>query len=679
MIGAGLQAVPCRVAGESGPRGAAAGKRRSSCLALVCSLVFYFLAMPVCFGQEAKEGPGHAIRTESPRETFSSFLSLSRALEEALLEYRENRTERLRAKIARIGDDFLSLIDLSEIPKAARRKQGIETGALLLDIFGRVDMPHPDAAPGTGPYAGAGRPVKWRVPGTPIEIARIEQGRLEGEFLFSARTVERAPLFYREIHDLPLKSRLPIRSWTEYLPQLTGPMIPAGLVAALPESFKRNVFGTPVWKVLAVLVLTGVALLLVAVCSRLFAGTTDDDSPLAILRRTIAPVLIVAATSLLQDFAAAELNVTGSFAAAFASLATLLKYFALAWIFWLLVRMVAEFVVLSPKIPDQSLDANLLRLGARVAGLVGAAAIVAYAANSLGLPVLSIVAGLGIGGLAVALAVRPTLENLIGGLILYTDRPVRVGDYCQFDKFEGTIEKIGVRSTQIRALDRTVISIPNAKFADMEIVNWAHCDKMLIHAVIGLRYETTPDQLRHVLAKLREMLVAHPKVDTKKVRVSFVGFGASSLDVDIRVYALTRERNEFHAIREDILLRAGDIVTESGTAFAFPSQTVYFGRDEGIDHNLGVRAARTVATWRKDGALPFPQMSQARVDEIADSLDYPPQGSVSSIAQDIPEAVSSERLSIEPVDDSDTETDAAQEPAEARGQNGKQSRKSRKT
>jgi|GEM_PF-400930 len=204
---------------------------------------------------------------------------------------------------------------------------------------------------------------------------------------------------------------------------------------------------------------------------------------------------------------------------------------------------------------------------------------------------------------------------------------------------------IGIRTTKIRALDRTLISIPNATFADMELVNWAQCDRMLILTQIGLRYETTPDQLRHVLANLREMLYAHPKIERSTVRVRYVGYGPSSRDVQIRVYALTQEWNEFHAIREDVFLRVDQIVAESGTSFAFPSQTLYLGRDGGLDRERSEAAKQQVADWRRRGALPFPDPAAARIDDLAGTLDYPPRGSVEERRSDAGETHESERLS----------------------------------
>jgi MscS family membrane protein len=318
-------------------------------------------------------------------------------------------------------------------------------------------------------------------------------------------------------------------------------------------------------------------------------------------------------------------------------------------LFWLGSRLFFEWVTLSPRIPDESLDANLLRVIGGVVGVVGVVIVLAYGGQDLGLPIMSVLAGLGIGGLAVALAIRPTLENLIGGVILYIDKPVRVGDFCSFGNTTGMVETIGIRSTQIRGLDRTLVSIPNARFADMEIVNWARCDEMMIKEVIGLRYETTDDQLRYFLATLREMLHAHPRINGDTVRVRFSGYGDSSLNVTIRVYVKTREWNDFYAIREDIFLRIFKLVNEAGSGFAFPSRTIYMGKDEGLDTDTAKRAADRVKAWRRSGQLPFPNFAQDSLDRIEDTLDYPPKGSQEAGQEDVEAAAGAERLSAEPL------------------------------
>jgi MscS family membrane protein len=166
--------------------------------------------------------------------------------------------------------------------------------------------------------------------------------------------------------------------------------------------------------------------------------------------------------------------------------------------------------------------------------------------------------------------------------------------------------------------------------------------------VIGLRYETTPDQMRYVLVKMREMFHAHPRIGNETIRVRFSGYGASSLDVSIRVYALTREWNDFHAIKEDVLMRVNDIINESGSGFAFPSQTLYMGKDDGLDKQLADKAEKDVKSWRRRGKLPFPRLSAARIQEIEDTLDYPPKGSV-ELSADIDFQTETEGLSADPL------------------------------
>jgi len=151
--------------------------------------------------------------------------------------------------------------------------------------------------------------------------------------------------------------------------------------------------------------------------------------------------------------------------------------------------------------------------------------------NNFGFNVAALVAGLGVGGIAVALAAQRTIENLFGGIVLYSDRPVRVGDFCRFGDKMGTVEEIGIRSTRIRTLDHTVISIPNATFSNMEIDNITARERIRLLAVITVRYETSPNQLRYILVEIRKLLYSHERVIPDTPRVRFINFGAYSLDI----------------------------------------------------------------------------------------------------------------------------------------------------
>lgn len=248
-------------------------------------------------------------------------------------------------------------------------------------------------------------------------------------------------------------------------------------------------------------------------------------------------------------------------------------------------------------------------------------------AHMLSLPLTSVLAGFGIGGIAFALAVQPTLQNLLSGFTLFADRPISVGDFCRFGDKMGTVEHIGLRSTRLRTLDRTVISVPNSQFLDMELENFSRRDRFLFTTVLQLRYETTPDQMRYVLAELRKLLIAHPEVVAEPLRVRLMGFGAHSLDVEVFSYIRASDIDTFAAIREDVLLRIMGTVDEAGAQFAFPSVTHYAASDESADPERVQSAEAAVEEWRRREELPFPDFDWHAKAEMSGILDYPPEGS----------------------------------------------------
>jgi len=300
-------------------------------------------------------------------------------------------------------------------------------------------------------------------------------------------------------------------------------------------------------------------------------------------------------------------------------------YLISAWALLIVGNGVAEWIIASPRIAPTGIDASFIRLIFRLSASVASLLVIGYGARQLGVPLPAVIAGLGVGGLAVGLAAQPTVENLIGSFNLFADRPVRVGDFCMYGDRLGTVEEIGLRSTQIRGLDRTVTTVPNADFAKAEITNFSRRDRMLLQTSLSLRYETTPDQLRFVLVKLRELLLAHPRILDESLRVRFAGLGEYALHVEIFAYVDTTDADEFRAIREDVLLRIMDVVSDAGTGFALPSETQYEVSSLPADR---VEAAEAqVQAWRAAGALPFPEFPSNYREKVEGTLDYPPAGS----------------------------------------------------
>ena len=261
-----------------------------------------------------------------------------------------------------------------------------------------------------------------------------------------------------------------------------------------------------------------------------------------------------------------------------------------------------------------------------VKAIVVILALVAMLSN-FGFNVAALLAGLGVGGIAVALAAQKTIENLFGGIILYTDRPVRVGDFCRFGDKMGTIEEIGIRSTRIRTLDHTVITIPNATFSNMELDNITARERIRLLAILTVRYETTPDQLRYILVEIRKLLYSHERVIPDTPRVRFINFGAYSLDIEVLAYVNSTDWAEFLGIREDIFLRIMDIIQASGTGFAFPSQTLYMGKDDGLKPERVREISEKVQHWRERNEIYLPNFPADKIEEFKGTVPYPPEGS----------------------------------------------------
>jgi MscS family membrane protein len=248
--------------------------------------------------------------------------------------------------------------------------------------------------------------------------------------------------------------------------------------------------------------------------------------------------------------------------------------------------------------------------------------------SSFGFNVTALVAGLGVGGIAVALAAQKTVENFIGGMTMYASQPVRVGDFCRFGDTVGTVEEIGLYATRVRTLHRTVVTVPNAEFSTLQLDNFSKRDRFWYHPTIGLRYETTPDQIRYILVEIRKVLYAHPRVHRDPARVRFETFSAYSLDLCIFAYVQATDYSEFLEVAEDLNLRIMDIVAQAGSSFAFPSQTAYLETGTGLDRERARAAEAAVHGWRERRELCLPAFPQERIDAMAATLDYPPRGSV---------------------------------------------------
>jgi MscS family membrane protein len=614
------------------------------------------------------------VDTSSPRSTFEGFLdNVNRAYELVSQANDARRTEppKMTQEQAREAEVMAAnllqrasdTLDLSQVPEALRQGVGIEAALQLKEVLDRMLLPPLDVIP-TAQMVEVARkeaidlfpqsrpPFRWKLPNTKIVIVEILEGERQGQFLFSAGTIKRIRDIYGKVKDLPyrqaefggtelehLSPGLSPGFYENYI-SASGYLVPHAhfvgrLLDALPGWFKAVYGKQMVWQWTGLFLSVLLTALIVYVAYRrisLLANRTR--SPSHDWLKALAAVTVLVFVRAMDIFIDHGLKFTSGVQAIVTTVITTTLYVLSAWVALVICKAIAESIIATPHMRAKSSESALLRIGAWLVGFLIAAWIVIAGIRSLGADLIPLLAGLGIGGLAVALAAQSTIANFIGGLILLANKPIQVGDFCRYGEDPasdwlriGTVEEINWLSTRIRGIDRTVTTIPNAAFASMHIVNLTKRDQRLVLTTLRLRYETTTEQMRYILMKLRELLLGHPKVTPDPARVRLIGYGAYSKDVEIFCYLLCREQDEFLAIQEDLLLRIEDVVKEAGSGFAFPSQTAYLSRDTGLDEKRREEAETRVEHLRSAGKLPFPEFDEEERQQLKDILDYPPEGS----------------------------------------------------
>jgi MscS family membrane protein len=589
------------------------GKVVLSILTLVATLVI----APQTLADDEFISPLEPADTSSPRATLKSFRSNFNRTWRDYYQYRRpedvDRASQLRV---------LRTLDTSKLPPVQARRLAAEASLLLNEVLDKIKLPPweeiPDAdAMGALP---AGEPRRWEVPGTEITIERIPDGPRQGEYLISANSVRRAHEFYNRARNMPYQ---PGAMENQEVITEGGSWIPLKLTKAFPDWANNVVVGQAIWKWFAMALTAGIWLAIVYFLRRV--STPRDEEPHYWLRFFLT-LAILPLTRGMRWFIDQQLLIVGTVFEVIDTAIVILYFFVAAAAILNLGAAVASSLIASPRIDKDSIDANLIAVGARTVAWLFAILLLAKGASELGVPLAAVVTSLGVGGLAFAMAARPTLENLIAGVTLYLDKPVRVGEFCQYNDVLGTVERIGLRSTRIRRWGGNVLSIPNSQFAELQLDNYNDARYIWIRQRLRLRYETTPDQVKFILAKLREMLFSHPKILLPRVRL--IGFYEDALKIEILAYTDTGVWAEWHAIREDVFLRVLQIVEASGTRLALPSQTTYFARDDGVDDEKKRAAEEQVHEWTEKGELPFPNMTEEQLEALKGSLDFPPRGSI---------------------------------------------------
>lgn len=442
-----------------------------------------------------------------------------------------------------------------------------------------------------------GAPVeKWRVTRNEIGTARIGDqslvilldriqptGRRPPYWLFSAETLAGVPAV---AHNLEAP-------WFDaYIPKVL---------------LENQLLGIPVFRWIAVPLLTSIAFAFVWMLTWLFSllirgiFRLAHMSPIVLRAGFLNPVRVLILGYLV--YTVAPLANTLVDRQRWRHIATAVMIAGFAWFLTRTVDLAAEIAAARFRRKNSLHRIASLQLYRWIIKALVAVTSLAVILYAVGINPTTVVTGLGLGGIALAFAAQKTIENVFGTVMIVVDQPVRVGDFCKIGDSLGTIEDIGLRSTRVRTLDRTVLTVPNGQLAAMMLENYTPRERIWFHHVIGLRYETTADQIRYVLAEIRTLLQKHPKVDSNTARVRFIRFGGSSLDLEIFAYVMLTDFEAFLAVQEELLLRTMDIIAGSGTSIALPSQTTYLAKDRGLDAEKSQAAVEQVRRARDQVAV----------------------------------------------------------------------------
>jgi MscS family membrane protein len=506
---------------------------------------------------------GHAQITEIVKSYLSSsrlYLSAAERMElDSILEQLE---------LAR------RTLNLSELPAALTESLSNYRVLQLKEVLDRLELPPFESIPDA--VAMESEPFKrWTLPDTEITIARVEQGPRAGEYLFSPETVQRLPEFYRRIKHLPYQPGATAGWYETYRYGGAGlrRVIPYKWMMALPNWAKVIILDQPVWRWLGTVIVlfaaTGLFLLIRRAAAAWARRGSDSELRIQWSRLAWAVTLLVL-IPVVAHVLAVNLRLSGYVLKVSTLSLWAIFTLALTWAVWLGSHVLAESVVSSQQMLAGSIDSQLIRLGLRLVATILSITIIVVGAQHLGIPAYSVIAGLGVGGIAVALAAKDSLANLLGSLLIMFEKPFRVGHWIKVDNIEGIVESIGFRSTRIRTFYNSLVSIPSNHLVNTTVDNMAMRKLRAVRTVLHISYATPADKVEQFVAAIKQLIENGPHTYKKWFRIRFDDFGEYGLYILVNFLLDVSDNLVEQAERQRILLEILKLAESMAIQFAIP-------------------------------------------------------------------------------------------------------------
>ncbi len=557
----------------------------ATCCALVWLLVFVGAAGASDSAIAQERNDIKAADTSSPRATLKSFIDVCNEIHRVIQA--KKYLDRTAPEHAELSARALDCIDMSELPAFAREELAGEVAVCLKEILDRVELPPWEDIPGSEDIERAGGFEKlshWRIPGTRITIARVEEGPHRHEYLFSPGTVERAVTYFRHIESKEYRKEGsgPEVSKNLYQWYVSVPGHPAlaAIVSRLPERMQRGrTWGLANWKWPGLLVVLLIAIAVMVVAYRLQASFTRRWRGMGVARHWVTilcPIVAMLVPFAFEYITQHYLTVRGTplyivsfFASTTAFIAALVVVFGVS-------NRVAESIIALPQINPLGLNAQLIRIISKLFSIVAATVLFLAGGQYLGIPVATLLAGAGIGGLALAFGAQDTLKTLFGTVMLMADKPFRVGERIIFGEYDGVVEDIGLRSTRIRLLTGHQVTVPNGKLAGTDIENVGRRPHIRKIADIHIPLDTPREKLEKAIAIIRAALDNHEGMDPEfPPRVFFTDFAATAFNIRVIYWYNPPNYWEFLAFGEKVNLDICRAFEEQGIQFSLPFRVTH--------------------------------------------------------------------------------------------------------
>ena len=564
--------------------GTSAGRAWRHCR--LAMLILLTMILPgVSLADAAARGPLEPIDTSSPRSTLLGFLDFTNDAYRLgigrLADYLASSQLYLTpAQVAGVEKAFERIrlagraMDFSDLPPAMVEESSRRLTIQLKDVLDRLELPPVDAIPDAKAMETA--PFKrWTIPGTEIRIAQVQTGPRAGEYLFDPETVRNLPDFYARVKDLPYKPGA-TAGWYEsiaYAP--TGlafalhRIVPPKWILDMPRwMLTLRFLDQPAWRWIGIVVVLGLGLLAITLCFRLGASLASRSTRIG--QRwldLLKPLSLVAVTPMAALALDKVLRISGGVYDTVSLFLWGLFFLSLAWAVWAAGGALAESAIGAERLRQTAIGSQLIRLMVRLVTLIVAAAVLVVGADRIGLPAYSVVAGLGVGGLAVALAAQQTLANLLGSLIIMFEKPFGIGHSIKVQGVEGIVESVGFRSTRIRTPDNSLVTIPSSQLVSNTIENRHLRDYRRVRTTLNLASVTTLAQIEALLRDIAAIVAAHPETRKDNIQVALDDIGTGGPDLLFNFFLKVPDKAAEIRARQEIFLKVLASAEAQGIGF----------------------------------------------------------------------------------------------------------------